>query len=80
MAGTVKREDSTCTGESMLRGGKSGPAIMPGKADISRLIRKTRDARMPPPERLVEVSVKPIEAAEIAVLTRGSMRAGRSRG
>ncbi len=55
---------------SMLRGGKSGPAFVPGKPEESRLIQKTRAGQMPPPARLVEVSVKPIEATEIAVLAR----------
>lgn len=55
---------------SMLRGGKSGPAIAPGKPDISRLITKVRAGQMPPRDRLVEVSVKPIEEAETDVLAR----------
>ncbi len=58
------------TKAAMLRGGKSGPAIVPGKPEESRLIQKVRDAKMPPADRLVEVSVKPIEPAEIAVLAR----------
>jgi hypothetical protein len=58
------------TKAAMLRGGKSGPALVPGKPQESRLIQKVRDAKMPPADRLVEVSVKPIEPAEIAVLAR----------
>ncbi len=58
------------TKASMLRGGKSGPAIVPGKPQASLLIKKTRAGQMPPPTRLVEASVKPIEAGEIDVLTR----------
>lgn len=50
--------------ESMLVGGKSGPAIVPGRPDESLLIRKIRDGTMPPRERLVEASVKPIEPGE----------------
>src|SRR5262249_8360405 len=55
---------------SLLRGGKTGPAIVPGKADDSLLIRRARAGQMPPPTRLVEASVKPIEPDEIDVLAR----------
>ncbi len=56
------------TKAAILRGGKSGPAITPGKPDDSLIIQKTRAGLMPPPDRLVEVSVKPIEQAEIDIL------------
>jgi hypothetical protein len=49
---------------AMLRGGKSGPAIVPGKPGQSRIIEKIRTGQMPPRDRLVEVSVKPIEQSE----------------
>jgi mono/diheme cytochrome c family protein len=55
---------------AMLRGGKSGPAITRGKPDESRIIQKVRSGQMPPPDRLVEASVKPIEQAETDVLVR----------
>jgi hypothetical protein len=55
---------------AMLRGGKSGPAIVPGKPEASRVIEKIRSGQMPPRHRLVEVSVKPIEPAETDVLAR----------
>lgn len=55
---------------SMLKGGKSGPAIILGKPDESLLIKKVRDGAMPPRERLVEVSVKPIEANEIDAIAK----------
>jgi mono/diheme cytochrome c family protein len=58
------------TKAAMLRGGKSGPAIVPGKPEASRLIKKVRAGQMPPRDRLVEASVKPIEPAEIDVLAR----------
>jgi hypothetical protein len=54
----------------MLRGGKSGPAIVPGKPDDSRLVKRIRAGEMPPHGRLVEASVKPPEPAEIDVLAR----------
>ena len=55
---------------SMLTGGKSGPAITPGKPDESLLLTKIHSGEMPPLDRLVEVSVKPIEPAEIEVLSK----------
>jgi mono/diheme cytochrome c family protein len=55
---------------AMLRGGKSGPAIIPRKPDESLLLRKIRDGKMPPHDRLVEASVKPVEPAEADVLRR----------
>jgi Protein of unknown function (DUF1549)/Protein of unknown function (DUF1553)/Planctomycete cytochrome C len=55
---------------SMLKGGKSGPAIVLGKPDESLLIKKMRTGLMPPKERLVEASVKPIEPGEIDVLVK----------
>jgi cytochrome c553 len=58
------------TRSAMLRGGKSGPAIVLGKPELSRLIKKVRAGQMPPRDRLVEVSVKPIEQSETDVLAR----------
>lgn len=54
--------------EAMLRGGKSGPAIVSGKPEESLLIKRVRAGEMPPAERLVEASVKPIGPAEIDTL------------
>ena len=48
----------------MLRGGKSGPAIVPASPAESLLIKKIAAGQMPPPTRLVEASVKPVEKAE----------------
>jgi hypothetical protein len=55
---------------AMLRGGKSGPAIVPGKPEESPVIRKIHAGQMPPHDRLVEASVKPVEPAEADVLSR----------
>lgn len=55
---------------AMLRGGKSGPAIVPSKPEESLVIKTIRSGQMPPRDRLVEVSVKPIEPAETDVLVR----------
>jgi mono/diheme cytochrome c family protein len=54
----------------MLKGGKSGPAIVPGKPEASRLIARIQAGEMPPRDRLVEASVKPIEDSETETLAR----------
>jgi mono/diheme cytochrome c family protein len=56
------------TKASIMRGGKGGSAIVPGKPDESLLIKKIRAGEMPPITRLIEVSIKPIEPAETDVL------------
>ena len=56
--------------EAMLRGGKSGPAIVPGNAEQSLLVQRVRAEEMPPRRRLVEVSVKTMAPSELAVLER----------
>ncbi len=55
---------------AMLRGGKSGTAIVVGKPEQSLLLKKIRLGEMPPRRRIIEVSIKPIEAAETELLTR----------
>jgi mono/diheme cytochrome c family protein len=55
---------------AMLNGGKSGPAIIPGKPTESGLIRRIAAGQMPPPARLVEACVKPVEPTELATLTK----------
>lgn len=55
---------------AMLRGGKSGPAIVLGKPEKSLLLKKIHSGEMPPRRRIVEVSIKPIEATETELLTR----------
>ncbi len=57
------------TRASMLTGGKSGPAFVPGKPDDSLMLKRIHAGEMPPLDRLVEASVKPMEAFETAVLT-----------
>jgi cytochrome c553 len=54
---------------SLLRGGKSGPAFVPGKPDQSLILKRLNAEEMPPRDRLTEVSVKPMEAGEIEKLT-----------
>ena len=55
---------------SLLKGGKSGPAIVPGKPDDSLLIKKIRAAEMPPLNVLAHYSVKPVPDDELQTLTR----------
>ena len=58
------------TRASLLRGGKSGPAIVPGNAEGSLLIKRLRAEEMPPRKQLKSVSVKPVRATEVALLVR----------
>ena len=54
--------------DSMLMGGKSGPALVPGKPNTSLLLKKIHTGEMPPKRRIVEVSVQVITASEIKLL------------
>jgi hypothetical protein len=58
------------TREGMLKGGKSGPAIVPGKPAESLILKRIQSEEMPPRKRLIEAMVKPVEAKELAKLTR----------
>jgi hypothetical protein len=58
------------TRTGMLKGGKSGPAIVPGKPDESLIVKRIRAEEMPPRQRLIEAMVKPVEANELAKLER----------
>lgn len=55
---------------AMLKGGKSGPAIVAGNPRQSLLIKQIQQGRMPPPTLLVEASVKPVDAAETETLVK----------
>ena len=55
---------------AMLKGGKSGPAIVPGKPAESLLLKRIHDGEMPPHRELVNYSVKPMETGEIALLSK----------
>ena len=57
------------TRAAMLRGGKSGPAMVPGNPKQSLLLRRVRAEEMPPRQRLTEVSVKPMELVEMEKLS-----------
>ena len=56
--------------ESAYRERNGLAAIKPGKPDESRLIQKIRGGEMPPPKRLVEASVKPVDVADLDKLVR----------
>ncbi len=56
------------TPEGMLRGGKSGPAVVKGAPGASLLIQRIRSEEMPPRRQLVAASVKPMEASELKLL------------
>lgn len=56
--------------ESMLKGGKSGPAIVLGKPDQSLAVKLMRSGDMPPKKRLIQVGVKPVTAPEIEKVAR----------
>jgi mono/diheme cytochrome c family protein len=56
------------TKAGILKGGKSGPAAVPGKPEESLLIRRIHAEEMPPRRLLVSVSVKPMESNELKML------------
>src|SRR5688572_13329136 len=58
------------TPTAMLKGGKSGPAIVAGKPEESLVINRISAGAMPPPKRLVEACVKPVEKSELETLTK----------
>jgi mono/diheme cytochrome c family protein len=56
------------TKAGILKGGKSGPAAIPGKPEESLLVKRIHAEEMPPRRQLVSVSVKPMEAGELKML------------
>ena len=53
---------------SILKGGKSGPAMVLGKPDESLLLKRIHAIEMPPPRLLVDAGVRPVEAPELDTL------------
>ena len=53
------------TRESILRGGKSGPAIVLGKPDEGLLIKRVLAGDMPPVDQQLNLSVRPVTKGEI---------------
>ncbi len=56
------------TRASMLQGGESGPAIVPGSPDRSLIVEKIRAGEMPPPERYQEAGTPPVPKASLEKL------------
>src|SRR5439155_15693853 len=57
------------TRAAMLKGGKSGPALVPGHPEQSLVLKKVRAGKMPPFEQMMQASVKPFSASEIERLS-----------
>ena len=57
------------TRQSMLKGGRSGPAMVPGRPQESLILRRARLGEMPPKAREVEASVRPMSERELDLLT-----------
>ena len=53
---------------ALAKGGKSGPAFVPGKPDESLLIKRIRAGEMPPRKKLAPYSVKPVTDDELQTL------------
>ena len=58
------------TRASLLKGGSSGPAIVPGKPDESLLIKRVVAEEMPPSKDQARLSVRPVTSAELEKLRR----------
>ena len=58
------------TRNAILKGGKSGPAMVPGKPGESLMVKKLRAGEMPPKQGLDDVSTKRITQAEVERLVR----------
>ena len=56
------------THASRLKGGKSGPALVPGKPDESLLIKRITSGEMPPPKMFFEYAVRPPTTSEVETL------------
>ncbi|MGZ0172918.1 MAG: PSD1 and planctomycete cytochrome C domain-containing protein [Planctomycetales bacterium] len=58
------------TVDSIRKGGKSGPALVPGNPEESLILQRVHARDMPPPKELIRAGVRPMEASEIDLLTR----------
>ena len=56
------------TRASLLKGGRSGPAIIPGKPDESLLVQRVAAQQMPPPESLRAYTIRPVTSEELEKL------------
>ncbi len=57
------------TVESILKGGKSGRVVVPGKPEESLILKRIHAKDMPPPKELIRAGVRPMESSEINLLT-----------
>ena len=55
---------------SRLKGGDSGPAVVPGDPDKSLLLQRVVRGEMPPPDMLFESRIKPPTDAEVILLSK----------
>ena len=55
---------------SMLKGGKSGAAIVPGNPSASLVVKKIEAGDMPPKKGLLDAGVKPVTSGELGKITR----------
>ena len=53
---------------SRMKGGNSGPVIVPGRPEESLLMKRVTSGQMPPPKLLVEYFVRPPSEAEVELL------------
>ncbi|MFQ5732359.1 MAG: PSD1 and planctomycete cytochrome C domain-containing protein [Planctomycetaceae bacterium] len=58
------------TRASLLKGGKSGPAIVVGKPKQSLILKRIHAGEMPPRRLLIKSAIKPIAKTEVETLTR----------
>lgn len=56
------------TPASRMKGGKSGPALVPGKPEESLLFQRVASGEMPPPDMLFENQVRPPRQSEVEIL------------
>ena len=56
------------TQASRLKGGKSGPALVPGKPDESLILKRITSGEMPPAKMLFEYAVRPPTTSEVETL------------
>jgi cytochrome c553 len=57
------------TRAGMLKGGKSGPALVPGHPEQSLVVKRVRAGEMPPFLRIMQANVKPLTADQVERLS-----------
>jgi hypothetical protein len=58
------------TRSAMLKGGKSGPSIIPGNPAASLVVQKIASGDMPPKKGLLDAGVKPVTSGEMDKISR----------